>query len=261
MGEMLAVDAVNFFEATVGQDWLKEHLKLIKAGQGGGVAFGRGIETSLNVPAVAYYWYKAREEIAFSEITGENKCGSNSLLTAAIGRDLQLLKQAAGLPVLLQGLKGLAEPFLVLGQLSLASGYAGENYQITFKAGFATAAKAEKQINYVVISANGVNKKLTESLVANKQVIYIIVGDTGHEGKKRWADWSPPRPLSQMAAEHNLLLVVCGLWFEQINNRPVFIRTGRLVEGYNSNSPDSLVYIPNEKISINKAGALLIENK
>lgn len=254
MGEILVADSIEYFENIMGRAWLEDSLKLIKAGNGGGVAFGRGIEASIKVPLSAYYWYKAREEIALGEITGEAKFGNNSLMTAAMGADLRLLEQEDGFSLLLQGLKSNARALTAQGQLCIASGYVRGNYKVTVKKEYSIAVHGEQQIKYIVRHANELqNKENTEKLFVQDSVIYIFIGSIEQDVNQLLLSWTPPGSLLEAALKYNTCLVVCGMWIETVINRPVLIRKGRLLDNFDSLEVNSLIYIPNEKIYIHAA--------
>ncbi|WP_027363678.1 hypothetical protein [Desulfotruncus alcoholivorax] len=255
MREILMADSINSFEKIMGRAWLEENLKLIKAGHGGGVAFGRGVEPSMNVPMAAYHWYRAREEMALGEITGEAKFGSNSLITAAIGADLQLLEQVEGFPLLVQKLKSNDQPLTAQGQLCIASGYLRENCNITIKIEYSIAARGERQIAYIVKHANEFqNNENNKNWFMKNSIIYIFIGNIEHDVNQLLFNWSPPRSVLEAALKYNTCLVTCGMAIEKENNRPVLVRKGRLLESFNSRGLNSLIYIPNEKIYIHVAG-------
>ncbi|SFG45385.1 hypothetical protein SAMN05660649_01672 [Desulfotomaculum arcticum] len=250
MREIFMADAIKYFESIMGRTWLEENLKLIKSGNGGGVAFGRCIESSIKVPLSAYYWYKAREEIAYGEITGEAKFSSNSLITAATGADLQLLEQEEGFPLMIQDLKSYDRPITAHGQLCIASGYAREKYKVTVKKEYSIAARGEQQTFYTVRQVDDLIDDAVPRCVENS-VIYCFIGNWEQDVNKLLLSWSPSRSLLEAASKNNACLVVCGMWIETVNNRPVLVRKGRLLDKYTSKGINSLVYIPNEKIYIN----------
>ena|GEM_PF-1454509 len=124
--------AVGYLEEVLSVDWLKENLKLLKDYGGGGGGFGRGIElASSGVATAAFYWYKAREELALEAISGQGP-GIYALQAAVIGADLLALQGSPGLAARVQTLQQPANTDAVLAELAIAAGYAGRGEQVVF---------------------------------------------------------------------------------------------------------------------------------
>ncbi len=124
--------AVDYLEEVLGAAWLKENLKQLKNYAGGGAGFGRSIElASSGVAAAAYYWYRAREELALGLIGGQEP-GICALQAAVIGDDLRTLRGSRGLPELVERLKRPEIAGNALAELAIAAGYAGRGDEVVF---------------------------------------------------------------------------------------------------------------------------------
>lgn len=124
--------AVDYLESLLGVQWLKENLKQMKGSAGGGVGFGRPVEQDAGaVPVIAYYWYRAREELVLQSISGQGT-GLFALQAAATGDDLMVLQGSWGLGSRLEGLKQVLGAPVVLAELAIASGYARSGGRVTF---------------------------------------------------------------------------------------------------------------------------------
>lgn len=146
--------SVAYLEAVLGTTWLKESLKQLKGFAGGGGSLGRGIDpVAGGISLTAYYWYRAREELALQGIGGDGP-GLYTLYAAVIGDDLLALRGSAGLATRIEGLKRPADARDVLLELGIASGYARRGRRVSF-AGDAGYFQADGPVVSVFVEPAG----------------------------------------------------------------------------------------------------------
>lgn len=247
--------AVNYLDEVMGTAWLKESLKSLKGYAGGGGSFGRGIDFSTcDVSAAAYYWYRAREELALDVISGQGP-GLYALQAAVLGDDLWVLRGSQGLSDRVEGLKRPADAGYVIAELVIAAGYARSGRRVVFTNQAGAFWVMEPKIH---VSLDHCNRYQGNG---NTRAEKMFCGESGTENKHDTAisviyryqnkyslnsdcDLYDAEPGRMDCAGSGALVVNCSFIARQGPRGPEIVRTG-LVEGHQP-SPD--IHIPNEII-------------
>ncbi|HBX22760.1 MAG TPA: hypothetical protein DEF34_03850 [Desulfotomaculum sp.] len=236
--------AVDYLDEVIGSVWLKESLKTLKGYAGGGGSFGRHIDfSSCAVSAAAYYWYRAREELALDVISGQGP-GLYSLQAAALGDDLEVLRGSQGLTDRVAGLKRPADAAQVIAELVIAAGYARSGRQVVFKNQIGAFGVLGPQIHVFVEPWNRSGDGHTG---ANQQgtAIAVVYRCQNQPSLNADCDHAHAEPKGMAGAENGALVVHCRFIARQGPRGPEIVRTGRFAAGHQP-SPD--IYIPSEII-------------
>jgi len=235
--------AVNYLEEVMGTAWLKESLKSLKGYAGGGGSFGRGIDfSSCGVSETAYYWYRAREELALYFIGGQGS-GLYALQAAVLGDDLWALRESRGLLDRVEGLKQPADAGHVVAELVIAAGYARHGRRVVFAAGrFGAFEVMGAKINVSLVCdrcrGNGHS-------AGNPQGTAVIYRYQTKQSLKSKYDHDDAEPGGKNCAGNGAPVVQCSFIARQGRRGPEMVRTGRLAEGHPLAAD---IYVPNEII-------------
>ncbi|SFR06450.1 hypothetical protein [Desulfoscipio geothermicus] len=240
-----AAEAVECLERLLGRPWLEENVKLMKDGQGGRGGFGRSIDyAALGVAPVVSLWYRAREEMIAAQISGTGLTGTHTLHAAVIGADLSSIKDCPGFDFILSRLRQANSLTPAANELCIAAGYAQSGYGVHFmhRNGFIVEGRGRKALVTCVGPAPPEDDfcmqpfQTEAGLSGTGHVLYWWAGDgfAGFGGVP--AEW---------IALHNTSVVIFASGIQKLNNRPVFIRKGRLVSLANISLQDD-IYVPGE---------------
>ncbi len=258
---------IDYLEEKMGAAWLKKIIKQIKAHGNGGASFGRGIDfSSCGVSPVAYYWYRAREELALAGIKGGNDVGLSSMHAAVIAGDLMILAGSDGLEKRIEGLKDPARGVLVQKELCIAAGYARNGHRVEFSGrdGFFTAS-ARRKINAVVTGIEDSGERIeydggypkdqhsnipgpsrAATILKKETVKYVYVSETPGASAGRPDNKSREFPpgLEEPGGFSGVIFRIMPAY---INRKPVIIRSGKLVNPGGVQDLED-IYVPGEKL-------------
>lgn len=250
--------AVEQLESFLGISWLKEKLTLIKKSHGGKVSFGCGIGSGCSeVAYVAYLWYRAQEELVFSEISGMDDPGPYSLHAAVIGEDLTILRECTGLTKKIEALKTIDQSLRAMCELGLATGYLRRGYEVEFiDNGFKLPDQGIHVYCMELDPGSLVEKEfklttghpVTENWPSqSKQILYLHIAGNNHsvEHLLHLRDLVPD--IQRITGVNDMSILIYWTGLQNINNRLCFVRTGRLLRSTKS-SLDNDIYIPDELI-------------
>jgi len=249
------VGAVDYLDEIMGSTWLKESLKALKGYAGGGGGFGRNIDcSSCTVSVAAYYWYRAREELALDVISGQGP-GLNALQAAVLGDDLEVLRGSQGLADRVAGLKRPADAGLVMAELVIAAGYVRSGRQVVFTSQVGSFWVMRPKI-HVYLEHWSRNRgdgyttraaKIFEGATGagNEQgtAIAVVYRYQNEHNLNADCDHDDTKPDGMECAGGGLPVVHCNFMARQGSRGPEIVRAGRLAEGRLSSSD---IHIPNE---------------
>jgi hypothetical protein len=238
-------EAVEYLERLLGHLWLEKNVKLMKDGQGGRGGFGCSIDyAALGIAPVVSLWYRAREEMIASQISGTGSTGTHTLQAAVIGADLSSIRDCPGFDFVLTKLRQADSLTPVANELCIAAGYAQSGFGVHFMQsdGFIVEGRGRKALVTCVGPALPEDDcymqpfQTHSGLSGTSHVLYWWAGDGLAEFGDVPAEW---------IASQNTSVVIFASGIQKLNNRPVFIRKGRLVSLANMSLPDD-IYVPGE---------------
>ncbi len=250
--------AVNYLDEVMGTDWLKESLKLLKGYASGGGSFGRGIDLSAcEVSETAYYWYRAREELALDIIGGQGP-GLYALQAAVIGDDLWVLRDSQGLSERVEGLKQPADAGQVITELVIAAGYARSGRRVVFTNQVGIFNVLGPKINVYLEHCNrcpgpGNGNTRVDKMVSSEgctqnqpdTAFSVFYRYQNKPGLNSYCDFYDAEPGGMDCAGSGDLVVNCSFIARQGPRGPEIVRSYALAEGHQP-APDR--HIPNEII-------------
>ncbi len=258
--EIDVTGSVEYLENVMGTAWLKDNLQSVKESHGGRVSFGCGFDAdSAGVSAVAYLWYKAREEMAAAAISGGTCSGPYSLAAAVLAADMAVLSTSPGWTAKLEELKAGKHCLHIAGELCIAAGYVRNGCRVDFAAGagsFVVECGAVKVLVYCAELPPAVGREVAGRLQQKAAgcgdkpypaVFYLHAGSTAPVAAGTAGRPSAVVPAEALAA-CPVPVVVFTTGTRYVNGRPVYIKEGWLVGDAPPAIPAEMLYIPGEML-------------